>query len=68
LPSVILGFERDGFHLPIALRAIGIVRYFPDFGIEQAVFGFDDDFERATATCAWAAMKLWLHMSVLGIS
>jgi len=28
----VLAFERDGFHLPIVLRAIGVVRDFPDFG------------------------------------
>jgi len=28
----VLGFERDGFHLPIPLRTVGIVRNFPDFG------------------------------------
>src|SRR5215469_2522534 len=28
----VLGFERDRFHLPIPLRAVGIVRNFPDFG------------------------------------
>jgi hypothetical protein len=28
----VLGFERNDFHLPIALCAVGIVRNFPDFG------------------------------------
>src|SRR5262249_34942667 len=53
----VLGFERDGFHLPIPLRAFGVVRDFPDFGTESAVFGADDDFERAPPTCPRAAMK-----------
>jgi hypothetical protein len=28
----VLGFKRDGFHLPVALRIVGLVRDFPDFG------------------------------------
>jgi hypothetical protein len=28
----VLGFERDGFHLPFPLRAVGVMRDFPDFG------------------------------------
>jgi hypothetical protein len=40
----VLGFERDGFHLPGLLRTVGIVRNFSDFGASPAVFGADDDF------------------------
>src|SRR5262249_58674556 len=61
----VLRFECDGFHLPIPLCTLGVVRDFPDFGTEPAVFGADDDFERAPPTCPRAAMKLWLHMSAL---
>jgi hypothetical protein len=28
----VLGFERDNFHLPIPLCAVGVMRDFPDFG------------------------------------
>src|SRR5262249_30998641 len=59
----VLGFERDSFHLPVPLRAVGVVRDFPDFGTEPAVFRSDDDFEHAIAPCPWAFMKLWPHMS-----
>src|SRR5215469_8089173 len=52
-------------HLPIPLCTLGVVRDFPDFGTEPAVFGADDDFERAPPTCPRAAMKIWLHMSAL---
>ena len=47
----VLRFERDGFHLPVPLCAVGVRRDFPDFGTRQAVFGSDDDFERAPPTC-----------------
>ena len=54
----VLGFERDSFHLPVPLRALGVVRDFPGFGTWQAVFGSNDDFERAAAKCSRASMKL----------
>lgn len=61
----ILGFERNGFHLPIPLCTVGIVRSFLDSRSKSSVFRSDDDSERATATCSRASMKLWLLMFAL---
>jgi hypothetical protein len=64
--SLFSALNATVFTCPFPFCAVGIVRNFPDSGVKPAVFGSDGDFERATARCSWATMKLRLLMSALG--